>query len=391
MIREILDRALAGRALSREDNLQLLHTGLSGSLAEARETIFEAARELRKRFFGRRIFLYGFLYLSTYCRNNCSFCAFRREHRELARSRKELPETVAAALCLAGSGIHLLDLTTGEDPLFHDDPRLGAFTAAVAAVKSATSLPLMVSPGVVGREGLRALRAAGADWYACYQESFARTEYARLRPGQDFDARLEAKRQALEEGLLIEEGILCGTGESPDTLAESIEGMHAGAASQVRVMEFVPAAGIPLRGAAAHPYREPLIIAILRLNFPRLLIPASLDVEGLSGLSKRFAAGANVVTSIVPPGLGFCGVANKDLDIESGGRTIARVLDTAAASGLEPAEPEALCIWMEARRSSLADNGASKLLRRSAGGCNKVIVVDPGQPAEEGKPCASWS
>lgn len=353
MIRDLLDRALAGRPLSRQDNLRLLRAGLAtaGKADGVREEIFQAARALRGRYFGKRIFLYGFLYISTYCRNNCIFCAFRSSNKALQRYRKSTPRIVEAALSLAATGIHLLDLTTGEDPLFHDDPELRGLAGILEAVKNATSLPLMVSPGVVPERGLRVLKEAGADWYACYQESFDRGQFARLRPGQDYGARLRCKQEALRSGLLVEEGVLTGTGESLESLAGSIEAMIAGGYSQVRAMQFVPGPGIPLAVVESHPYREAVLIAVLRLNCPQLLIPASLDVEGLGGLDKRLAAGANVVTSIVPRGRGYCGVASQDLDIENGKRSLGRVLDIAGACGLEPAQPGDLLSWMEERRS----------------------------------------
>lgn len=47
----------------------------------------------------------------------------------------------------------------------------------------------------------------------------------------------------------------------------------------------------------------------MRLLFPDKLIPASLDVDGISGLELRLMAGANVVTSIIPPNEGLAGVA----------------------------------------------------------------------------------
>ncbi|MBU8847969.1 MAG: hypothetical protein KOO64_00390, partial [Desulfobacterales bacterium] len=66
-------------------------------------------------------------------------------------------------------------------------------------------------------------------------------------------------------------------------------------------------------------------LAVLRLLFPDRLIPASLDVEGSTGLETRLAAGANVITSIVPPGKGLAGVAQSSLDIEDSKRTVAYI------------------------------------------------------------------
>ena len=46
--------------------------------------------------------------------------------------------------------------------------------------------------------------------------------------------------------------------------------------------------------------------------FPKCLIPASLDLEGIDGMVHRLNAGANIVTSILPSDSRLEGVANYD-------------------------------------------------------------------------------
>ena len=67
----------------------------------------------------------------------------------------------------------------------------------------------------------------------------------------------------------------------------------------------------------------------MRLAMPDRLIPASLDVDGIAGLEPRIAAGANVVTSIVPPDIGLAGVSQSELDIDDGLRTAPEVAGAA--------------------------------------------------------------
>jgi methylornithine synthase len=82
-------------------------------------------------------------------------------------------------------------------------------------------------------------------------------------------------------------------------------------------MEYVRTAG---------PTDELIAIAVMRILFPERLIPASLDVEGIAGLKSRLDAGANVITSIVPPHEDLAGVAQHELDIDNGNRSVAHVL-----------------------------------------------------------------
>ena len=92
-------------------------------------------------------------------------------------------------------------------------------------------------------------------------------------------------------------------------------------------MTFVPQAGTPLEDVRpAGDADELLTIAALRLAMPDRFIPASLDVDGIAGLERRLQAGANVVTSIVPPTVGLAGVSQAELDIDEGYRTVHGVL-----------------------------------------------------------------
>ena len=344
VVRELCRRALAGDSLGEPDLATLL-----AARGDAAETVFAAAREARARSFGDTVFLYGFVYFSTYCRNACAFCFYRADNDESPRYRKSLDEVVAICRDLAGSGVVLLDLTMGEDPVIHDDPGYAGLLDLVAAVCEDSGLPVMVSPGVVPDEVLAGLRAGGADWYALYQETHTPELYARLRTGQPFATRVAARSAARRAGLLVEDGLLTGIGDTAADRARSIADMRAAAWEQVRVMTFVPQTGTPLAGVSpAGDEAELLTIATMRLAMPGSLIPASLDVDGIRGLERRLNAGANVVTSIVPPTVGLAGVSQAELDIDEGYRTVAGVLPHLDQLGLRPGTVAEYRAWLAA-------------------------------------------
>jgi methylornithine synthase len=348
----ILENARRGKSPDRKEIEYILRLRQTGDI----EAVFKAARDLRRKHFDDRIFLYGFIYFSTHCRNNCSFCYYRRTNTLHRRYRQSSSEILDAARRLADSGVHLIDLTLGEDPQIfnHEERGFDRLIELVRAVRAETGLPVMVSPGVVPPDVLPGLAAAGACWFACYQETHNPALFKTLRPGQSYTDRLRAKRQARNLGLLIEEGILCGVGESDADVAESIEMMGYLDASQIRVMSFVPQKGTPMQDIKApDPLRELMIIAILRLVFPDRLVPATLDVAGLAGLKSRLAAGANVVTSLVPPGFGLAGVAQSSLDISESRRTAGSIIHELEKFGLRAASSEDYTQWVQHRRSKM--------------------------------------
>ena len=346
----ILERARAGIRPEASDLVDLLAVEDPDQL----NRIFAAARFLRKRHFGNGTFLYGFVYFSTYCRNACRFCNYRQANTQIARYRKTRDEILSAAGWLADAGVHLIDLTMGEDPACYDDPESGfsSLVEWVEATRTTAGLPLMVSPGAIPEPVLRQLRAAGADWFACYQETHREPHFQWLRPHQDYRERWEAKVRAKQMGFLVEEGILCGAGETDEDIVDSLAAMEDLGADQVRAMQFVPQPGTPMAGWKTHGFgRELRIIALMRLVFPDRLIPASLDVEGLSGLASRLGAGANVVTSLVPPGEGLMGVSRRQLDIDTARRSPSAAAAVLEQNGLAVAPPEAYVQWMAARKA----------------------------------------
>ncbi len=348
-LKTILNKATDGRFLSKNEITFLLGLKAPGDIS----ALFETARNLRRRFFDDKIFLYGFVYISTYCRNNCRFCFYRNSNSDSLRYRKNASEIITAACQLAESGVHLIDLTMGEDPHFFHRGRQGfdELSELVAAVKSKTGLPVMISPGVVPDHVMEELDRAGADWYACYQETHSPALFKKLRTGQSYEERLNKKYIAHGLGILTEEGLLCGIGESDADVAESFGAIRDLDVDQTRVMNFVPQQGTPMENAIQpDPMREFMIMAVMRLLFPDRCIPASLDVDGLDGLKQRLEAGANVVTSLVPPGQGLAGVAQSSLDIEDARRTMDGVLPILAESGLRPALQKEYTDWVRQRR-----------------------------------------
>jgi len=347
---EVLDKAHREETLDKGEIVFLL------GLRQPRQidTVFEAARKLRFRHFGDSVFLYGFIYTSTFCRNQCSFCYYRRDNALPVRYRRAGSDIIEAAQRLAASGVHLIDLTMGEDPQYFQGQGFDLFRQLVNAVRQTTDLPLMVSPGVVPADVLSGLARDGVSWYACYQETHNPDLFKRLRPGQSYAGRLQVKELAGKLGLLAEEGLLCGVGESADDIADSIAAMRLLDVSQMRAMTFVPQQGTPMQSwKSPDPLREMLTIAVLRLAFPDRLIPATLDVAGLSGLKSRLEAGANVVTSLVPPGFGLAGVAQNSLDIADARRTTASILPKLENLGLRAASAADYLTWVEERRRQI--------------------------------------
>ena len=350
----VLQRAIGGQRLDSAEIYYLLSLRRSDQVAR----LFRAARQVRHRYFGLKVFLYGFVYFSTYCRNNCQFCHYRKSNQRVSRYRKSASEVINAAGRIADAGAHLIDLTMGEDPAFLKEGADGfeKLVQIVNRVKIKTGRPVMISSGVIPEKILKQLALAGADWYACYQETHNRSLFKKLRPGQDYDVRWQAKEDARRAGLLVEEGLLAGVGENLQDITYSLEMMRSMDADQVRMMSFVPQDGIPLAsGPVVDDLRETITMAVMRLILPDRLIPASLDIDGLDGLQRRLEAGANVITSLILPGEGLAGVASGSRDIEDARRTPGGITPVLESCGLKAASLNDYLEWMAQHRRDRED------------------------------------
>jgi methylornithine synthase len=333
-INETLDQARKGKELTNEEIVQLLSVRDEQSLG----LLFDTAKEVKERNFGNKVFMYGFVYFSTYCRNNCSFCFYRSSNIDSLRYRKTNAEIVSLATALEETGVHLIDLTMGEDPLMHNGQGYAPLLDIIRVVNQVVNVPIMVSPGVVPRNVFPEIAKAGADWFACYQETHNPQLFSTLRPKQDYRQRLMQKQWAKECGMLTEEGIMIGVGESITDRANSINIMKDIGVHQVRAMTFVPQCNTPMRAIKPTSQVEELVtLAVMRLVHQDKLIPASLDIEGLAGLQPRLDAGANVITSIIPPREGLAGVAQHELDIDAGNRSVEQIEEILRVLNIEKA------------------------------------------------------
>lgn len=328
---------------------------LSITDSESLKKMYNAAVSVKNRYFGNNVYLYSFVYFSTYCKNQCAFCYYNAKNK-IDRYRITPEELRAMCRELKSEGVHMIDLTMGEDPHFHNAPE--NLLEFVRIAKDTTNLPVMVSPGVVDADFIKALSKEGADFFALYQETYQKELYGKLRVGQSFEDRIDARNNAKAAGICIEDGILTGfskmklsngepvtpsVSDDIESAIVSIRGMQQADPDQVRVMTFEPQPGTPLAETTqASDLMELKIIAILRFVFPDRLIPASLDVAGIPGMVDRLNAGANVVTSIISADSKLEGVVNfdRDVSLSERKRNAKSVIEKLKEMGLERGSQE---------------------------------------------------
>jgi len=99
------------------------------------EALYNTALSIKERIYGNRIVLFAPLYLSNYCVNSCTYCAFRGKNKHIPRSMLTKDQLIAETEALQKQGHRRLLMLTGEHPKYPFEDFLDAINT-VASVKT---------------------------------------------------------------------------------------------------------------------------------------------------------------------------------------------------------------------------------------------------------------
>ncbi|MFA4985861.1 MAG: [FeFe] hydrogenase H-cluster radical SAM maturase HydG [Candidatus Brocadiia bacterium] len=280
LISDVLAKAAVLKGLTMEEAAVLLNATEPHSV----EAIFAAARDAKKTIYGSRIVLFAPLYLSNFCVNNCLYCGFRVDNKDLARVALDKAEIEEETRILLKQGHKRVLLVTGQTPKYSS---LDYIEMAVKAVYSmhgpadSRIRRINVNAAPMSVEDFKRLKSFGIGTYQCFQETYHRETYRVMHPSgpkASYDWRVTAMHRALEAGIDdVGIGALFGLYDHRfETLATI---MHAQALDKtfnigphtVSIPRLEPALNAP---AAMNPPARvgdddmKLIVAVLRLALP---------------------------------------------------------------------------------------------------------------------------
>ena len=164
-IRDILAKSLDLRSLNLNEVSALLAVEERGLWSE----IFDSARRVKERVYGKRIVLFAPLYLSNECMNDCLYCGFRRGNREAKRKTLTVNEAVEEAALLERRGYKRLLLVAGEHSRHAG---IGYFEKIAEAIYKRTDIRILhVNSAPMSVDDFRRLKASGIGVYQCFQET----------------------------------------------------------------------------------------------------------------------------------------------------------------------------------------------------------------------------
>ena len=267
------------------------------------EYMAQRAREVAQTNFGKGVYVRALIEISSYCRNNCNYCGLRCSNAQAQRYRLSKEEILECCRRAAAIGFNTFVLQGGEDSQ-QDDEWLADVVAAIRAEFPSKAITLSV--GERSREGYSLLRNAGADRYLLRHETANAGHYSVLHPANmSLANRLHCLENLKTLGYQVGSGMMIGSpGQTLEHLVEDLIFLDRLQPQMIGIGPFVPAAGTPFSGEAAGSVERTLqLISILRLRFPKALIPATTALATLcdDGTKLAVLAGANVVMPNVTP------------------------------------------------------------------------------------------
>ena len=261
------------------------------------------ARRVAEENFGKGVFVRALVEISSHCRNNCRYCGLRAANRDAVRYRLSKEQILECCEKGASLGFNTFVLQGGED-IAQTDEWLADVVKTIKDLYPSKAVTLSV--GERSENGYAMLRSAGADRYLLRHETACEKHYSLLHPSAMSAANRKHCLQVLKRlGYQTGSGMMVGSpGQGIDELVADLMFLDSLKPEMIGIGPFIPASGTPFAGEKPGDVDMVLLlISMLRLRFPKALIPATTALATLcnDGTERGILAGANVVMPNLTP------------------------------------------------------------------------------------------
>lgn len=271
------------------------------TLDRARPFLHDQARAVRDEVFGRRVFVRGVVEVSSYCRQNCHYCAMRRDNRLLERYRLAADELAELIIHHRPAAITDIDIQAGEDPVAVREVVL----PLVRELRRHTNLGITLCLGTLSPHEHDELREAGGDYYVIKIETGDADHYQFIGAPGTLAKRVTAIRYLAGTGWKVSSGFIVGLpGQTPAQVEQTLDLLAELPLAGCSVSPFVAGEQTPFAGAPFGDIDLTLdCVARMRLGAPHWIIPAvsAMRLVSEDGYVRALNAGANLATINLTP------------------------------------------------------------------------------------------
>lgn len=298
-MKDIIDKLAREHDLTDEE-LRLL---IESDDPETEKMLRNEADSLRRKIYGKKVFLRGLIEISSYCKNDCYYCGIRRSNRSAQRYRLSHDEIMSCCENGYYLGFRTFVLQGGEDPFFNDD----IMCAVISDIREKyPDCAITLSLGERTSESYRRMKEAGADRYLLRHEAADQKLYSLLHPPE---MSLENRKTCLSElkrlGYQVGAGFMVGAPyQTTDCLISDIRFMQKLEPHMIGIGPFIPHHNTKFADSRGGTLELTVrLLGIIRLMFPRVLLPATTALGTISPIGRELGlrTGCNVVMPNLSP------------------------------------------------------------------------------------------
>lgn len=297
---ELVEKLEKQGSLSEKELTMLIEGRNEAGLSDF---LFERARAVRERYYGKDIYVRGLVEFSNFCKNDCYYCGIRRSNKDVSRYR--LSEDEIFECCEKGYdlGFRTFVLQGGEDP-WYDEKRIESLVKGIK--KRFSDCAVTLSVGEHPKEAYKRWFEAGADRFLLRHETADDVHYRALHPEE---LSLENRKRCLydlkELGYQVGCGFMVGSPfQKTEHIVKDLLFIKDFSPDMVGIGPFIPCRNTPFEKEKAGTLELTVfLLAVVRLMNPTVLLPATTALASIDpvGREKGILAGANVCMPNLSP------------------------------------------------------------------------------------------
>lgn len=294
---ELIKKLINYRDLTDDEFKQILQSDKYDDLLRS-----EADR-VRIKNYSRDVYIRGLIEISNYCKNNCFYCGIRGENKNLVRYRLTKEDILSCCKQGYALGFRTFVMQGGEDPWFTDDVMVDIISEIR---KKYPDCAITLSLGEKSKETYKKYFDAGANRYLLRHETATATHYQKLHPAS---MSLENRKKCLfdlkELGFQTGSGFMVGSPyQTIDNIISDLRFLQELKPDMIGIGPYITHKDTPFKDfESGNLYLTLRLVAILRLMFPKALIPSTTALGTIhpQGRQMGLRSGANVVMPNLSP------------------------------------------------------------------------------------------
>lgn len=267
------------------------------------ELLFKSADNLRRNYYGNKVYIRGLIEFTNYCKNNCYYCGIQCSNKNVKRYRLDKDDILKCCEEGYNVGFRTFVLQGGED-LYFDNYKMSDIIYSIKSKYNDCAITL--SCGEKSYDTYKSYFEAGADRFLLRHETADKQHYNKLHPhSMSFESRIRCLYNLKEIGFQTGAGFMVGSPfQSYENLAQDLLFIKQLEPQMVGIGPFIPQNQTRFSKEKQGDLTLTLVmLSLTRLIIPNVLLPSTTALATISkeGRKKGLKSGCNVIMPNLSP------------------------------------------------------------------------------------------